>query len=335
MRKPLRAAALVLLVASVVACGKDGKSEPPTTVTTIETTTTEPPQTVLVTTTTTVNNGPPDGRVLPGEALAPGAEVELTSMAADHLESFWVGTDGAAWHSTWTGTDWLPPESLGGSLAPGLGAASPWDGTMELFGRTGDGTLLRNSFTTPGTWSGWFEVAGVRIDGGPDAWAPSRTAVEVVFRDPNTGALGVVRIDGLPGNGQTTVVPPTPPHIPVTPIQPAPTVCAGASAGQRAIYAVGDSGELLRTEVTDGGGWAPTGIRPASAVDCAAGGVLTHLDTGGVLVIRRGTTVDSFPGPRPSGPPSAAVAGNTVEVQWVDTAGTRRGATRTNNRWTL
>ena len=327
------AAALVLLVLS--GCGKDKKAEPPTTVTTIETTTTEPPQTVLVTTTTTVDSGPPDGRVLPSEAMAPGVEMELVSMAADHLEAFWVGTDGAAWHSIWTGTDWLPAESLGGSLAPGLGAAAPRDGTMELFGRTADGSLLRNSFTTPGTWSGWFEIAGVKVDGGPDAWAPSNSSVEVVFRDLNTGALGVVRIDGLPGNGQTTIVPGAPPHIPVTPIRPAPTACGGASPQQRAIYAVGESGEVMRTETTDGTGWALTGIRPASAVDCGVGAVLAYLGNGGALVIQRGSAVESFPGPRPSGPPTVAVAGGTIEVEWVDTAGARRGATRTGNRWLL
>ena len=107
----------------------------------------------------------------PSQALAPGAEIELVSMAANHLEAFWVGTDGAAWHSTWTGTDWLPPESLGGSLGPGSRrslAPRRDDGAVR---RAADGALMRNSFTTPGTWSGWFEVAGVKVDGGPDAWS--------------------------------------------------------------------------------------------------------------------------------------------------------------------
>jgi Repeat of unknown function (DUF346) len=108
--------------------------------------------------------------------------VSAVSWSADRLDLFVRGTDGAAWHKWWAGTEWGPSastwESLGGPIVGSVSAVSWAPGRLDLFARASDNSVCHKWFDTAG-WgpsdTAWEGLGGA-IKGSVSAvsWAPNR-----------------------------------------------------------------------------------------------------------------------------------------------------------------
>jgi len=117
-----------------------------------------------------------------GKASVVGAPA-VCAQAADRIDLFTRGTDGALWWEHWDGQTWGTWKSLGGALTSAPAAVSRSAGKIDVFVRGTDGALWTMSTTNGGTsWSNWSKIGGQLLAGtGPAAyaWGDARIGVFV------------------------------------------------------------------------------------------------------------------------------------------------------------
>lgn len=91
---------------------------------------------------------------------------DAASTAAQHLDVFARGGDGAVWQQSFNGTTWTGWTSLGGFITTDPTAVSSGSGHLDVLARGGDGAVWHRVFD--GTaWGSWASLGGGLI-GGPD-----------------------------------------------------------------------------------------------------------------------------------------------------------------------
>jgi hypothetical protein len=107
-----------------------------------------------------------------GKASAVGAPA-VCAQAADSIDLFVNGTDGALWWEHWDGQTWGTWKSLGGVLTSDPAAVSRPNGKIDVYVRGTDGALWSKSTTDGGaSWSTWSKIGGQLLAGtGPAAYA--------------------------------------------------------------------------------------------------------------------------------------------------------------------
>jgi hypothetical protein len=99
------------------------------------------------------------------------------SWGAGRLDVFARGRDNALWHRAWDGTNWLPWESLGGSLssAPDVGSCAA--NKLDVFVRGADSGLWRRTYN--GSWGAWSGLGGPLASGPSAVCLPGTTTLDV------------------------------------------------------------------------------------------------------------------------------------------------------------
>ena len=107
-----------------------------------------------------------------GKVSVVGAPAACT-QAANSVNLFVNGTDGALWWEHWDGQTWGTWKSLGGGLTSAPAAVSRSAGKIDVFVRGTDGALWSKNTTDGGTsWSSWYKIGGQLLSGtGPTAYA--------------------------------------------------------------------------------------------------------------------------------------------------------------------
>ncbi len=97
----------------------------------------------------------------------------VCAQAANSIDLFINGTDGALWWEHWDGQTWGTWKSLGGRLTSDPAAVSRSAGKIDVFVRGGDGALWSRDTTDGGTsWCTWYKIGGQLLAGtGPAAYA--------------------------------------------------------------------------------------------------------------------------------------------------------------------
>ncbi len=106
-------------------------------------------------------------------------DVTSVSWAANRIDLFARGLDGACWHRWWNGSAWAGWENLGGDIVGAVSAVAWAENRLDLFARGSDNTLAHKWWDGQ-RWSVW-ETLGGGISGNPAAvsWGAGRLDVFV------------------------------------------------------------------------------------------------------------------------------------------------------------
>ena len=96
----------------------------------------------------------------------------VCAQAANSIDLFINGTDGALWWEHWDGQTWGTWKSLGGRLTSDPAAVSRSAGKIDVFVRGTDGALwTRTTYDGGNSWTDWYSYGGHLLAGtGPTAY---------------------------------------------------------------------------------------------------------------------------------------------------------------------
>jgi Repeat of unknown function (DUF346) len=116
-----------------------------------------------------------------------GSAIAAVSMAANRIDLFTRGRDGALHWKTWSGGRWTGWDDLGGQITSAPTASSWADGRMDVFARSATGTLVHKWWTSTAGWnSGWEDLGGA-ITSAPAAVSWGSGRIDVFARGTNNG----------------------------------------------------------------------------------------------------------------------------------------------------
>jgi hypothetical protein len=185
----------------------------------------------------------------------------VCAQAANSIDLFIDGTDGALWWEHWDGQTWGTWKSLGGSLTSDPAAVSRSAGKIDVFVRGTDGALWQRATTDGGTsWSNWYKIGGQLLAGtGPAAYAWGDARIGVFVTGTNK-ALYHIWNDGAWSSWQNLGG--------VLTSSPAAT---SPTSGVTDVYGRGTDGALWQREYNNAwSGWQSLGGRTPSGTGPAA-----------------------------------------------------------------
>jgi hypothetical protein len=103
------------------------------------------------------------------------------SWGPNRIDVVVLSGDNAIWHRAWTGTQWSPWASLGGSFASAPSISSRGPNQLEVFGRGTGNRLWLNTWNGV-SWTGW-QLLGGEMASAPDSVSSGNGRLDVFYVD--------------------------------------------------------------------------------------------------------------------------------------------------------